>query len=149
VAIESELGTEDLYSSCSANPQQLSSFAKGLRVESMVAASVREAALVPGEAPVEFVTDAPEAIVLLHVRPQVSCVQQESMDNLSLEIDGKVTLANGTTIFEKTFGGGLKGLYARRAAGPTQYAPLFSEWAKAHGKPIYWAVVGALLKSRT
>jgi len=142
IAIESDLGTENLYSSCSANPQQLAAAVRAMRVDSMVAAAVREAAAEPGAAPFELVTDAPDFTIHLHVRPQVSCLQQESMDNLSLEIDVKVTPGS----FQKTFGGGLKGLHARRAAGPAQYAPLFTEWAKAHGKPIYWAVVGALLK---
>ncbi|HYW48737.1 MAG TPA: ankyrin repeat domain-containing protein [Bryobacteraceae bacterium] len=142
VVLEAELAPDNLYSSCSMSPPLLAKYVAGLRLEGMVAAAVRETA-----GPLEIVGEDADAVAHLRVRPQASCVQQDSSDNLSLEIDVKVTAKDREApLLEKTFGGGLKGLHARKAASAAQYAPLFAEWAKSHGGPIYWAVVGAVLK---
>jgi len=150
LALRSELAPDNLYSSCSMSPPQLQQFVAGLHLETAVLNEVRAAASTPPEAPVTLVppdtADGANAVALLRVRPQASCVQQESADSLSLAIDVTVTAGN-ETILEKTFGGGLKGLHARRAASPAQYQALFADWAKAHAGAIYQGIVAALLKS--
>jgi uncharacterized protein len=148
VTLEPELSTDNLYSSCLITPQQLSKLVTGLRIDSMVAEAIHDASVAPRAAPVELVTFDADAIVGLHIRPQVSCVVQDSSDHVNLEIDVKMTGKNASApLLDKTFGGGLKGLHARRATGPAQYSALFAELARSNGAPVYWAVVGALLKS--
>ncbi len=147
-AVRAVLVPDNLYSSCSMPPQQLAQFMKQLAPDAMVLAAFRETAANPGIpaglVPVEFVAEGGEAVVTLNVRPQVSCVQPASSDNVSLAIDVRVTVKE-RAILEKTFGGGLRGLHARSTSSPAQYSALFSEWAKNHGAPIYWAVVTALM----
>jgi len=150
LALEPVFSAESLFSSCSMSLPELAKFVAGLRVERMVAQAIHDASVAPGAGPVELVSqgvEAADAVVHLRIRPQVSCVQQDPSDNLSLAIDVTVTsqTASGPLV-EKTFGAGIKGLHTRSAENPAQYAPLFAEWAKSHGAPIYWAVVGALLR---
>ena len=151
LALEAVLAPGNLYSSCSMSPPQLAQFIGGLHLDTLAADTVREAAIAGAgtEAPVALVAAEPDAVASLRVRPQVSCVQQDSSDNLSLAIDVRVTVKGSPEpLLDKTFGGGLKGLHARRAASPVQYRGLFADWAKNHAGPIYWAVVAALLKYR-
>ncbi len=152
LVLDAQLAPDNLYSSCSMTPRQLAQFVSEIRPETMVLAEVRAAAASPGVArgnmPVGLAPSAGDATATLKVRPQVSCVQQQSADNLSLAIDVRLTLSGrDAPILEKTFGGGLKGLHVRRATSPAQYATFFGEWAKAHATDIYWAVVAALLKA--
>jgi hypothetical protein len=64
-----------------------------------------------------------------------------------MEIDARLLRkGNETPVWEKTFGGGLKGLKARVATNTVQYGTLYEEWAKAEAAPIYWGAVTALLK---
>jgi hypothetical protein len=76
------------------------------------------------------------------------CVQQQSSDNLQMQIDVRLLFQGSeTALWEKTFGGGLKGLKARVAVNPVQYAAAYEEWAKAEAPGIYAGLVAALLKS--
>jgi hypothetical protein len=154
VTVEPELSTDNLYNSCSMPPQQLAKLVAGLRVENMVGSAVRDASVAPGAGPLELVSYDADAIAQLRVRPRTSCLQHESVDDVSLEIDLKLVGKDGATLLmEKTFGARLKGLltpgWTRRATSPTQYQALFGEMARAHGPEIYWAVMGALLKHRS
>ena len=75
------------------------------------------------------------------------CVQQQSSDNLRMEIDVRlVRQGSQTPIWEKTIGGGLKGLKARVATNPVQYGTLYEEAVKAEAAAIYWGAAAALLK---
>jgi hypothetical protein len=152
VTLDVQLAPDNLYSSCSMTPRQLAQFLSQVRPDAMVLDAVRAAAASPGvpaaSIPIELVPGNGDAVAMLKVRPQVSCVQQQNADNLSLAIDLRVTLAGrDSPILEKTFGGGLKGLHARRATSPAQYPALFADWAKAHAGGIYWSVLTALLKA--
>jgi hypothetical protein len=96
---------------------------------------------------IELVAGGGDAVLNLRVRPAAMCVQQQSSDNLRLEIDARLfRRGSETPLWEKTFGGGLKGLKARVATNPVQYAALYEEWAKAEAAPIYWGAVAALLR---
>ncbi|HSU67245.1 MAG TPA: hypothetical protein VLJ39_10250, partial [Tepidisphaeraceae bacterium] len=97
----------------------------------------------------QLVAENPQVTLILKVRPGVSCIQQQSADNLNLAIDARVVLTKDQSLLvEKTFGGGLKGLHARAVTSPAQYGAIFSEWAKAHAAAIYWATVEAWLRAR-
>jgi hypothetical protein len=140
---------DNIYSSCLMTPQQLAQQIAGLQPDAVVAAAIREYAAVNGKAAMQLVEQDPQVKVTLKVRPGVSCVQQQSADNLNLAIDAKVLrVRDGAILLEKTFGGGLKGLHARAATSPAQYGPVFSEWAKTHAAQIYWAIVEAWLRAR-
>jgi len=85
-----------------------------------------------------------EATVVLAVRPEVSCAGQS--DNLGLAIDVRVIRpGNAGPVYRKTFGGGLKGLFARSLTGPAQYPPYLEKWAASHASSIYWAVLPAVM----
>jgi hypothetical protein len=152
VALEVQLAPDNLYSSCSMAPPQLAQFIAGLRPEAMVLDAVRAAAAAPGvpawAIPLDLVGEGGDAAATIKVRPEVACVQPQTVDQVSLAIDLRVTL-NGrdAPLVEKTFGGGLKGLHVRTATSPAQYQGLFNDWAKAHAADIYWAIVTAILKA--
>ena len=148
VVLQAELAPDNLYGSCFLSPAQLGKHMSELRPEATVLAAVRQTAANPGIGPelvpVEFVQDGGDATAVLRVRPQVSCVQ--SADNISLAIDVRLDI-DGKRVLDKTFGGGFKGLHAVAATSPTQYLPMFNDWARNHAAEIYWALVGSTMRS--
>jgi hypothetical protein len=151
IRVELQVSTapDNVYSSCSMTPPQLAEQIASLQLDAVVAAAVRDYAAMSGKGAVQFVESGAEMRLALKVRPTVSCVQQQAADNVSLAIDAKaVRAADGTALFGKTFGGGLKGLHAKSATSPVQYPALFADWAKAHASQIYWAAVEAWLRAR-
>ncbi len=152
VMLDVQLAPDNVYSSCSMAPRQLAQFIAEIRPQAMVLEAVRAAAaspgVPPGSVPMELVAESGDVTALIKVRPQVSCVQPQSADQVSLAIDLRVSL-NGrdAPLLERTFGGGLKGMHVRTATSPAQYQSLFGDWAKAHAADIYWAIVTAILKA--
>ena len=149
LAVSPRLAADNLYSSCSLTPRELAQQVQEIHLDALVFATLRDYAAASGKGAAEVVAaDAPaDAVVEVRVRPSVSCVQQ-SGDSLSLAIDVRVMRQQDKgPLYEKTFGGGLKGLHARRATSPAQYAGFFEEWVKGHTDEIYWAVLGALLRA--
>lgn len=138
---------DNVYNSCFMKPDQLADHLAGVQADRMVAAAVAEYAALHGRGVAKIVEGAGDVTVDVKVRPAISCLQQQTLDNVSMAIDVKVTRASAVAL-EKTFGGGLKGLKARTASSPAQYAPLFAEWAKAHADQIYWAAVEGRLRAR-
>ncbi len=140
---------DNVYGSCFLNPQQLADQVAAVQPDAMVAAALRDYAALNGKGAARFVEDGGQVSVNLKVRPGVSCLQQQTADNVSFAIDVRVARpADQAVLLEKTIGGGLKGLRARTVSSPAQYAPLFSEWAKSHAPQIYWAVVESWLRAR-
>jgi len=138
----------DLHSSCFLTLQQLAQQISAMRVEARVAAAFRQYAATSGKGAVELTDSSPDAVLHLRVRPAVSCVQQDSTDNVTLTIDARlVRTTDQETILEKTFGGGFKGLHARSVTSPAQYPPLFDDWAKSHAGQIYWSTLEAWLRT--
>jgi len=151
IRVELQVSTalDNVYSSCSMAPQQLSQEIAALQLDAVVTAALRDYAAISGKHAVQFVDSGGELRLALKVRPTVSCVQQQAADNVSLAIDAKaVRAADGSALLEKTFGGGLKGLHAKSATSPAQYPALFADWAKTHAPQIYWAAVEAWLRAR-
>jgi hypothetical protein len=149
VGLDVKWAPDNVYTSCFVRPDQLADFVAGVQTDAMVASAVREYAALHGKGVAQFVDDGAELVLALQVRPAISCVQQQSLDNISLAIDARMVRASDQAVLgEKTFGGGLKGLRARTVSSQAQYAPLFLEWAKGHAPQIYWAAVEAWLKAR-
>jgi hypothetical protein len=140
---------DNLYTSCFLRPQELAQQIAGIQPDMMVAAALRDYAVLNGKGAAQLVADNPQATLVLKVRPGVSCIQQQSADNLNLAIDARLVRATDQSVLlEKTFGGGLKGLHARAVTSPAQYGAIFAEWAKSHAAAIYWAGVEAWLRAR-
>jgi len=148
LAVKAALGTENLYNSCLMSLPQLVEQVRAMQPESRVVAAVRNAAAAAAvKGPVELVAEGGDAVLSLRVRPRVGCLEQQSSDNLSLEVDVRVVVnGEGSAVLEKTYGGGFKGLREQIVTSQAQYTPVFDEWAKKHGGAIYWAVVEALLR---
>jgi len=137
---------DNLYSSCFMPPPQLVSSVKSLESEGRVLTALRDAAAA-AKAPVELVAAEGEASLTLRVRPRAVCVQQQSGDKVSLEVDARLTWnGDNTALMEKTFGAGIKGLREQLVMNTAQYAPVFDDWARKRGTEIYWAAVEALLR---
>ena len=151
---------ENMVSSCFASREELAKLIGGIHPDALVLGALADYARTSGLDLVEILTaetkgltaeaNAPppsgeaDAAVALNVRPGASCVRQS--DNLSLAIDVRATRAGSQTpLFEKTYGGGLKGLHAQAVTNPAQYPPFFEKWAKSHASSIYWGVVKALM----
>jgi Ankyrin repeats (3 copies) len=139
----------NLYSSCFMTPPQLVQHIAALEPGMLVAVAIRDFAASNGRGRLEFIaTPGGDAVLHLKSRPAVSCMPQQTLDNLSLEIDVRLErTAGGATLLEKTFGGGLKGLHARTVSSPAQYQPLLAGWASSHAPQIYWAAVEAWLRA--
>jgi hypothetical protein len=147
--LDVKLAPDNVHTSCFLRPDQLTDHVAGVQPDGMVAAAVQEYAALHGRGVARFVENGAEVIVTLKVRPGISCVQQQTVDNVSLAIDARVVrVSDGAVLLEKTFGGGLKGLRARATSSPAQYAPLFLEWAKSHAQGIYWTAVEGWLRAR-
>ena len=150
LAVETTVGSENLTTSCFLRPGQLAEEVRGLKLEAPAVAALREYAGVSGKGAAGLLSGDGEAdaVVSLHLRPSSACVQQQSADDLGMAVDVKVRRAGQEgTVLEKTFGTGIKGLHARSVNGPAQYGPVFEELARSHAGEIYWAAVGALLRS--
>ena len=89
-----------------------------------------------------------DAILTVRVEPGAACVQQS--DQLSLLIRARlVRKGEASAALEEEFGGGVKmgGMRVEFAANSNQYAPLYEAWAKSQARPLYWALVTALMQS--
>jgi hypothetical protein len=149
IGLDAKLSLENVYSSCFMLPQQLAEQLAGIQPDAVVAAAVGEYAALHGKGIAKVVESGAEAVVSMKARPGISCVQQQSRDNVSMAVDlGVLRASDQAGLFEKTFGGGLTGLRARLVSGPNQYAALISEWAKLHAPQIYWAAVEGWLRAR-
>jgi hypothetical protein len=88
-----------------------------------------------------------DGIVNLDVQPGAAC-ETGSGDVLTFSIDVRVSRARDRKVLlEKRFGGGVKGMRQLTVNNVEQYAPVYESWMKPQAGPIYWAVVGALMRS--
>ena len=138
---------DNLYSSCFLTPAQLVEHVTSLQLDQVVLAGLRDAAALSSRRLVEFTTDDdPDALLTVRIRPAASCLAQQSADQVSMALDARMVRGQ-TTLFEKTFGGGLKGLHVRTVRSPAQYQPLYADWAGAHARQVYDMVLEAWLRS--
>jgi hypothetical protein len=148
LTVETAWTPENLVTSCFLRPAQLRDQIAAVQPEAQAAAAVRDYAVLNGRRVLEFLAEGGDGALRLTVRPGVSCVQQQSADNVTELIAVRLTAADGSVILEKIIGGGLKGLHARTVTSPAQYGVTFEEWAKAHAGEIYNAVLEAWLRRR-
>jgi hypothetical protein len=118
----------------------------GLQLDIGMATELRDLAARNGRGVFEFVQDDGNGALHIKVRPEVSCVTQQTSDHVSLAIDVRLQ-RGGVVILEKTFGGGLKGLHARAVTSPAQYGGLFAEWVKSHSGQIYQTALEVWLRT--
>jgi hypothetical protein len=150
---------ENMAGSCFLGRGELSRFMALLHPDALVLGALADSARLDASAIVDVVrADAvglsvnaqaegasSDAIVILAVRPALSCSSQT--DRLSLAIDVRVLRPGSQTpVYEKTFGAGLKGLHAQPVTNPAQYRPLLEDWAKVHASAIYEGVLRALMR---
>jgi len=153
-----------VLSSCFLRPQELTQHLRDLHPDGLVVEAFQRYAVASGHDLIGIVhqeirgmaevenTEVPEdadAIVSLRVEPGAACVQQ--LDQLSLSVRVKV-LRKGerSAMLEEEFGGGVKvgGMRSEFAANPNQYPPLYEAWAKSQARPVYWAILTALMRAR-
>jgi hypothetical protein len=147
LALEATWIAGDTYNSCFMTPRQLVERMREVKPDAIVIEALREVAAGADTRFIELAATKADATLTLQVRPEAMCVQQQSTDNLQMKIDVRLAREGiSSAVWEKTFGGGLKGLKARVATNPVQYPSLYTEWAKEQAGPIYWGMVGALLK---
>ena len=133
--------------SCFLTPAQVMEEMQAIHPDALVVAAVRDVARTEDGRLIELSATEGDMVLHLRVRPGTACVQQQSADNLRMEVDARLTRpGSDAALWEKTFGGGLKGMKAKAAANPTQYRALFEEWAKADAGAVYSGVISALLK---
>jgi hypothetical protein len=146
--LESVWSPDNLVTSCFLRPPQLREQVAAIQPDAQMAVALRAFAEVNGKRLVEFVPEGGDATLKLTARPAVSCVTQQSADNVNLTIEARLTAADGAELLDKTFGGGLKGLHARSVTSPAQYGPVYEEWAKAHAGEIFWTALESWLRRR-
>src|SRR5580700_1359604 len=96
------------YNSCFMTPLQLAERIREVKPEALAVGAVREVAAGGDSRFIELVAADGDAVLSLRVRPGAMCVQQQSTDNLLMEIDARLLRKGSeTAIWEKTFGGGL------------------------------------------
>jgi len=137
-----------LVSSCFATREEAARMVDGFHLPDQFLRAFGAYVQSSGRNLVELVGEPADADALLRVelQPASACVAQTG-DSLSLSIEVRVLREpGGETIFQKTFGGGLRGLHAQTATNLEQYAALFEPWIKPHAGPIYWAATGELYR---
>ena len=151
-----------VFSSCFMRSEQLSQHIRGLHPDAIVVEAFERFAVASGRDLVALVhsnihgmadlenaavPEDADAILTLRVEPGAACVQQS--DQLSLLIRARlVRKGEASPALEEEFGGGVKvGMRVELAANQNQYAPLYQAWAKSQARPLYWAVLTALMQS--
>jgi hypothetical protein len=151
-----------IFSSCFLRPEQLSQHIRDLHPDGLVVEALQHFAVASGRDLIAVVhsnihgmaniedagvPDDADAILTLRMEPGAACVQQS--DQLSLLIRARLVRKGETSAaLEEEFGGGVKiGMRVELAANQNQYAPLYEAWAKSQARPLYWAVLTALMQS--
>jgi ankyrin repeat protein len=144
--LNATLVAENLYSSCFLTPQGLAAHVRALQPAVRLVSAIRQAAAAIS-APVELVAADGDATLTLRVRPRAVCVQQEAGDKLNLEVDASLSFnGEAAPLWEKTVGGGFKGMREQIINSAAQYEPVLDAWAKKHAPEIYQGTLEALLK---
>jgi len=139
--------SDSAYSSCFLNPRQLAELLREIKPEVMALAAVRDASVAEDMRFVELAAADGDMILNLQVRPGAMCVQQQSTDNLRMQIDARLLRkSDEAPLWQKTYGGGLRGMKAKVATGAAQYPAVYEEWIKSQAPAIYRDAVTALLK---
>jgi hypothetical protein len=134
-----------LQSSCYLPKAELAAAVRDLKLDAVMYREFFTYVKTSGKGLIEVVDEKPDATVKIAVIPGIAC-EAASGDNLTLAIDVRLFRAGASEpLFERSFGGGLKGLRTQTAHNAAQYAPIFLDWVRPQAGPIYWAVIEKLL----
>jgi len=87
-----------------------------------------------------------DAVLRVEIEPGAACAAQQG-DTLSLSLEVRILRPPGMdVVFEKFFGGGVKGLRSQTASNLEQYRPVFEAWIKPQAGPIYWSAAAELYR---
>jgi Ankyrin repeats (many copies) len=129
-----------LVSSCFQNREQLAQTVEAIHPDTLLARELVRYARASGRGVIDLAGENPDMTVKIDVQPGAACEGQAG-DILTFNIDVRLVRARGQeTVFQKNFGGGVKGLRAQTVENPAQYAPVLEIWIKAQPDRIYWAV---------
>ncbi len=138
---------DNAYSSCFLNPRQLAELLREIKPEVVAIAALRDASIAEDMRFVGLAAADGDVILSLRVRPGAMCVQQQSTDNLRIEIDARLLRkGSDTPLWQKAYGGGLRGMKARIVTGAAQYPAVYEESIKSQAPAIFRDAVTALLK---
>jgi hypothetical protein len=130
----------NLASSCFQTREQLAQTVDALRLDNLFAREFTEYVRASGRGLVDLTGDNPDVAAKIDIQPGAACEAQLG-DTLTFRIAVTVIrAADGKTVFDKNFGGGIKGLRAQSVHNAEQYAPVFDGWTREQPGPIYWAV---------
>lgn len=148
MALDVKWSPVKLASSCFGTREEVMRAVDGLRLPEQFLRAFGAYVQSSGRNLVELVGQPADADGLLRVelQPASACVAQAG-DNLSLSIEVRILRQpGGETIYQKVFGGGVKGLHAQKATNLKQYGPIFEPWIKPQAGPVYWAAAGEVYR---
>jgi len=132
-----------LASSCFLNREQLAATVSAIRLDGKLLRQLADYAHLSGRGLLELVGENPEFTANIEVQPGAACSAQ-SGDNLTFNVDVRLVRAGDRQpVFQKSFGGGVKGLRVQTVNNAEQYGPVFDGWIKPLPESIYWAVAEA------
>lgn len=150
LALDAEWVPARVESSCFMSRGELPGEVAKLHLERVVRDEFLAFAAASGKGLVDILRDSSEpadALASFSVVPGIACGGAAG-DNLSLSIDVRMFRSRDQRLlYEKSFGGGFKGLRTQTVNNPEQYAPVFLNWIRPQAGPIYWGVVEMLYRS--
>lgn len=149
IAVTSEVNPGRIKSSCFMTKAELPREIARLHLEAVMREEFLAFAAASGKGLLEILPADPgpaDALVALTILPSVACTGEN--DNLSVSVDVRVFRpATHELLFEKSFGGGIKGMKVQPVNNPAQYAPVLQSWLRPQAAPIYWAVAESLYRT--
>jgi hypothetical protein len=159
VVVEAGWSAANLYNSCIMRLDQLTQFMNQLQPDLLALSEFRQYFNNSGKDLIEVsafrargvggVEDesfaGADAVLILNVRPGVTCVQQQSADHLTLSLEVQLLRASDRSVLlRKVIGASrLEALHARLVTGQAQYFPVYEEWVKPYAEQGFWAAVEA------
>ena len=147
LAVSSELSLARVLSSCFMSKGELPAEIGRLHLDTAMREEFLAFGGASGKNLVEIVREPFDAQASFTILPSVNCSGAEG-DDLSVEVNVRVFRADRQVLFEKTFGGGIKGLHTQLVSNAAQYGPILLSRLQPHAGPIYWAVVEALYRAK-
>jgi hypothetical protein len=151
LAVSAEWIPARLESSCFMSHGELPGEVGRLHLDTVVLEEFLAFAGASGKGLVDIVrgpAEPADALASFTVLPGVACGGAAG-DNLTASIDVRLFRSRGRQLlFEKSFGGGFKGLRTQTVNNSAQYAPVFLSWIRPQAGPMYSAVVEMLYRSK-
>lgn len=140
VALDVTWSPARLASSCYLSREQLVQTVEAIHLDDILLRDLAAYMRTSVQGLVELVGESPDVTAKIEIQPGAAC-SAPSGDNLTFNIDLRLLLArDGKIVFQKNFGGGVKGLRVQTVSNAAQYAPVFQSWVKPQPEPISWAI---------